>query len=246
MNQVKNLEALREEILESEKEFEAMMQRFDEEQRNRPPVFTPSVIAWIVCFLLMVGSLIYKEFYLEQYSDDWRFFSAIHVITALICIGGVVIYILTTQRVFEEDLSEIDKYKECVPILMKDNRIYANSRALYEQILDHFKEYIQLAKNLYFFGIIGMATIFFIWDITQYFLGPNAYVVSLSSDAGWIETANQIYFPGLFIVGFSVIGSVMIREIIKANAVFFTLVLHIGDKMNQIINDYQLIKSSSE
>ena len=246
MDQVRNLEEIRQEILKNEEEFNSFVQRLEEEQKNRPSVFTPSVIAWIVCFLIMVSSLIYKEFYLEHYSDDWRFFSAIHVITALICIGGIAFYILTSQRVFEEDLSEIDKYKVNLPILMKDNKIYANSRELYERTLDRFKDYIRLARNLYFFGVIVMATVFFIWDITQYFLGPNAYVVSLSSDAGWITTANQIYFPGLIIIGFSVIGSVLIREISKANAAFFTLFLHLGSIMNQMTNNYHLIKSSSE
>ena len=233
MDQVRKLTQIRQENLKMDQEIDSMVKKIEEEQRNHHSVFTPSVILWIVCFLIMVASLIYKEFFLVHYSDDWRFFSAIHVITALICIGGVTIYILITQKVFEEDLSEIDRYIDNVPILTKYGRVYASFRGLYEHTLDCFKDYIRLARNLYFFGVILMATIFFIWDITKYFLSPNAYVVSLSSDAGWVTTANQIYFPGLIIVGFSVLGSVMIREIVKANAAFFTLILHLGSLMEQ-------------
>lgn len=240
MNQTVNLEQIRQESLKQQTELNQWLKKLEEEQKNRPRLFTMPVVFWIICFLAMIGSLIYKQTFLTSYSDDWRFFSAIHVITALICIAGITYHNLTTQEVFDKDVLEIDELKNHVPLIMKDNRIYANDRENYEQVLDRIIEYIKLAKFLYFFGVIALATIFFIWDITQYFLVPDAYVVQLSTDPGWKTTAYQIYFPGLFISGGAVLASVMIREIVKINAKFFALILHISGLMTTVLKSKQL------
>lgn len=245
MNQTLNYEQIRQESLKQEEELQAWFNELEEERKNRPKLFTLPVIFWIISFLTMMGSLIYKQTFLESYSDDWRFFSAIHVITALICIFGVTYYNLTTQEVFDKDILEIDKYKESTPLMLRENRVYANDREQYERTLERFQDQLKLAKFFYFFGIIALATIFFVWDITQYFLVPDAYVVSLSSDPGWKTTAYQIYFPGLIIAGGSVLASVMIRELVKMNAQFYTMVLHIGSLITTVLKN-DLIKSRSE
>lgn len=245
MNQTLNYEQIRQESLKQEEALQAWFNELEEERKNRPKLFTLPVIFWIISFLTMMGSLIYKQTFLEAYSDDWRFFSAIHVVTALICIFGVTYYNLTTQEVFDKDVSEIDKYKESTPLMLRENRLYANDREQYERTLERFQDHLKLSKFFYFFGIIALATIFFVWDITQYFLVPDAYVVSLSSDPGWKTTAYQIYFPGLFIAGGSVLASVMIREFVKINAQFYTMVLHIGGLITTMLKN-ELIKSRSE
>lgn len=245
MNQTLNYEQIRQESLKQEEELQAWFNELEEERKNRPKLFTLPVIFWIISFLTMMGSLIYKQTFLESYSDDWRFFSAIHVITALICIFGVTYYNLTTQEVFDKDILEIDKYKESTPLMLRENRVYANDREQYERTLERFQDQLKLAKFFYFFGIIALATIFFVWDITQYFLVPDAYVVSLSSDPGWKTTAYQIYSPGLIIAGGSVLASVMIRELVKMNAQFYTMVLHIGSLITTVLKN-DLIKSRSE
>jgi hypothetical protein len=244
MKQTLDYEQLRQESLKQEEEMESWLKELEGERNNRANFFTLSVILWIFCFFAMMGSLIYKETCLIPYSDDWRFFSAIHVITALICIFGVTYYNLTTQEVFDKDVLEIDKYKETTPLMLRENRVYANDREQYERTLERFQDRLKLAKFFYFFGIIALATIFFVWDITQYFLVPDAYVVSLSSDPGWKTTAYQIYFPGLFIAGGSVLASVMIREFVKMNAQFYTMVLHIGGLITTMLKN--VIKSRSE
>ena len=245
MNQTLNYEQIRQESLKQEEELQAWFNELEEERKNRPKLFTLPVILWIISFLTMIGSLIYKQTFLEPYSGDWRFFSSIHVITALICIFGVTYYNLTTQEVFDKDILEIDKYKESTPLMLRENRVYANDREQYERTLECFQDHLKLAKFFYFFGIIALATIFFVWDITQYFLVPDAYVVSLSSDPGWKTTAYQIYFPGLIIAGGSVLASVMIREFVKMNAQFYTMVLHIGSLITTVLKN-DLIKSRSE
>ena len=245
MKQTLDYEQLRQESLKQEEELESWLKELEEEENNRAKFFTLSVILWIFCFFAMMGSLIYKETCLIPYSDDWRFFSLVHVVTALLCIVGITIHNLTTQEAFDKDLELIDDYKIKTPLMMRDNRVYANDREQYERTLDRFQDYLKLAKFFYFFGAIALATIFFVWDITQYFLVPNAYVVSLSTDPGWKTTANQIYFPGLFIAGGSVLASVMIREFVKMVAQFYTLVLHLGSLITTMLKN-ESIKSRSE
>ena len=192
MDQTLNYEQIKQECLKQEEELQAWLKDLEEEENNRANFFTLSVILWIFCFFTMMGSLIYKEACLIPYSDDWRFFSLVHVVTALLCIVGITIHNLTTQEAFDKDLELIDDYKNETPLMMRDNRVYANDREQYERTLDRFQDYLKLAKFFYFFGVIVLATIFFVWDITQYFLVPDAYVVSLSTDPGWKTTANQI------------------------------------------------------
>ena len=199
------------------------------------PFFTSKVAMWLICFLIMLLSLLYKELFLERLSDDWRFFSAIHVIFAMICIAWVIIYNFKSQKAFDEDLSEIDGFIESVPIIVTNNRVYANSREIYERILTRFKDFILIAKTLYFFGLIVMAVVFFIWNITHYFLMKDAFVVSLNSDSGWKLTADQMYIPGLIIIGVSIIGSVLIRETVKSVAGLYVLLIHLGALMNQVL-----------
>lgn len=234
---VQNLQKIKEESEKREKEYEDWLKQIEEERRNRPPIFTPMVKLWILCFIIMIASLVYKECYLVQYSDDWRFFSAIHIITALICILGVTIHNIKTQHVFDEDIEQINSYIKETPIIRTErNKIYANDRERYEHILGKFQDYVRLAKRLFFFGIIGLTVVFFIWDITQYFLAPNAYVVRLTSDIGWTISAHQIYFLGLILTGGSIIVSVMLREYIKSITGFFTTIVHLGSLIDTISN----------
>ncbi len=245
MKQTLDYEQLRQESLKQEEELESWLNELEGERNNRTKFFTLSVILWIFCFFAMMGSLIYKETCLISYSDDWRFFSCVHVVTALLCIIGITIHNLTTQEAFDKDLELIDDYKNETPLMMRDNRVYANDREQYERTLDRFQDYLKLSKFLYFFGVIALATIFFVWDITQYFLVPDAYVVSLSTDPGWKTTANQIYFPGLFIAGGSVLASVIIREFVKMVVQFYAMVLHLGSLITTMLKN-ELIKSRSE
>jgi hypothetical protein len=245
MDTVSELQALRQDCLKHDEEFTEWLKQREEKEKNRPSIFTPKVVFMIGCFLVMVVSLFYKEFYLAHSSDDWRFFSAIHVITALICILGITIYNVRSQRAFDDDITQIDAYISATPYLPNERKkIYANDRGNYEYILDKFQEYIRIAKRLYFFGIITLATVFVIWDITQYFLAPNAYVVRLTSDMGWTTSAHQIYFLGLILGGGSVIISVMLRELAKAIAAYYTTIVHLGSLMSIIANSYS--KSRSE
>jgi hypothetical protein len=218
--------------MDKTKEIKEVEQETSELPEEKKKLFTPGVTTWIICFIIMLSSLIYKESYLDDSSDEWKLLSAVHVITALICIISVSIYNLRNQRAFDSDIEEINKYIEHVPIIQNHNRIYANDRELYERTLDGFIDYIRFAKFLYYFGVIALTVAFFVWDITKYFLSPNAYVVSLSSDIGWDITAAQIYFPGIIISGLCIIGSVMIRDVVIPTAKLFTQTYHTISLMN--------------
>ena len=234
---VQDLQKIKEESEKREKEYEDWLKQIEEERRNRLPLFTPMVKLWILCFIITITSLIYKECYLVRYSDNWRFFSAIHVITALICILGVTIHNIKTQHVFDEDIEQINSYIKETPIIRtKRNKIYANDREYYERILGKFQDYILLAKRLFFFGIIGLTVVFFIWDITQHFLTPNAYVVRLTSDIGWTISAHQIYFLGIILAGGSIVVSVILREYVKSLAGLFITIVHLGSLIDTISN----------
>ena len=193
-----------------------------------------SLIFWIICFLIMLSSLAYKELFLEAYSDDWRFFSTIHLFSALLCIAGVFFTVLFKTKVFDDDIAHLEKLKESYPLILRANRSYANDRSYYEQILDRFRSYLKLAKFLYFLAVIVLVTIFFIWDITQYFLVANAYVVSLTSDPGWGTTASQMYFSGLILGGVTIISSIFLRESVLSNAKFFTIFLHLVSVISKV------------
>lgn len=65
----------------------------------------------------------------------------------------------------------------------------------------------------------------------------DAYVVQLNSDSGWELTADQMYIPGLIIIGVSIIGAVLIRETVKSVAGLYVLLIHLGALMNQVLRN---------
>lgn len=118
MNKTKKIKKIGQENVKSQETNESI--------EKKEKILTPRVIIWIISFLIMLFSLIYKEAYLSNDSEEWKSFSAVHVITALICIISITIYNLKNQNIFDSDIDKINTYIQHVPIITNNNRIYAN------------------------------------------------------------------------------------------------------------------------